>query len=478
MDTFFQYLKTNKRAREILTGENNAFTVSKIIALALRQDMGIDKAMSGTGKQVTSPKAFDPNHVSGIPKDLFKFKEVSDLYSLSKNPNTADYETNDSLEKLRLRKAPKFQRRSKYHLREAPLEIDPNDIHWRNTELLTKFMSPSGLIKHNMNSRLPRTVHKKIRNAIRESRRMGLLPSMGFLKPHHRLSLKSLAEDITRDANMNIDLQTGALGYVDDDDTYDYKRDHFTVSLDHHSVYEGFNDGDDINNPAVQKMIFTRIPNPNSTKPKKYQMTEQDEVQEESDLLGNQPMPAELAEMSSFELASLYSKFKKRKQLKERGVNISALDSEKKFTLMASGIADAPLDNIDENIFENSPYFKESHSKMIDQFKNVSEMDMLDLLVAESIRDERSLQNINELGKIVCDESPALMNVSYKEILEQLDTLKQRIPVVQNRGYQGDPESKQSEQRYDGWNNADSEREFVTNILNKFKATNKHGKTE
>lgn len=41
-DPFFQYVKSNKLAREILIKPGEEFTPERIVALALRQDVGID----------------------------------------------------------------------------------------------------------------------------------------------------------------------------------------------------------------------------------------------------------------------------------------------------------------------------------------------------------------------------------------------------------------------------------------------------
>lgn len=51
-DPFFQYIKTNSAARELLVHPNESFTVEKIIDLALRQDVGIDTASSQNRKRV------------------------------------------------------------------------------------------------------------------------------------------------------------------------------------------------------------------------------------------------------------------------------------------------------------------------------------------------------------------------------------------------------------------------------------------
>jgi ribosomal protein S18 len=258
LDAYFQYIKTNRKAREVLIGENREFSVAKIIGLALRQDTGLDKAMSGSGKRIVRKTDPDGNEFANVSKNLYKFQEVNDFFSQKKAPTKDDYQNFDSFEKLRPKRMQTYRIKPKYHIRDAALKIDPNDIHWRNTEMLVNYMTPSGLIKHRMNSRLPSLVHKKVRREITKARKFALLPEIGFLKPHHKLSLKSLAEDLTLDANMQIDLETGGLQSHQTDSTYDYQRDHYTISLENHDLYMDDISGDNINNKYVQKMMFTK----------------------------------------------------------------------------------------------------------------------------------------------------------------------------------------------------------------------------
>jgi hypothetical protein len=51
-DPFFQYLKVNRMAREVLLSPNEEFTVEKVINMALKQEVGIDKSVSMPGKKI------------------------------------------------------------------------------------------------------------------------------------------------------------------------------------------------------------------------------------------------------------------------------------------------------------------------------------------------------------------------------------------------------------------------------------------
>lgn len=239
-------------------GLDREFSVSRIVNLALRQNIGLDKAMSGHGKRIIRKDQSDLTELADVSINMFKFQEIKDFFSQTSIPKKQDYVNFDSMESLRPKKKKNFRIKSKYHLRDLPLRIDPNDIHWRNTEFLVNYMTPSGLIKHRMNTRLPELVHKKMRRAINKARVMSLLPVGGFLKPHHRISLKSLAEDLAADANMHIDLETGGLQPHQSDSTYDFEKDHYTVSMDTHELYSDDITGDSINNEYIQRMMFTK----------------------------------------------------------------------------------------------------------------------------------------------------------------------------------------------------------------------------
>lgn len=51
-DPFFQYIKTNRAARELLIPANALFSPEKIVALALRQDIGVDRSAATIPKNL------------------------------------------------------------------------------------------------------------------------------------------------------------------------------------------------------------------------------------------------------------------------------------------------------------------------------------------------------------------------------------------------------------------------------------------
>jgi ribosomal protein S18 len=66
------------------------------------------------------------------------------------------------------------------------------DIHWRNIELLTQFISKNGGIKSRFVTCLPIAQHKKMKRAIATARSMQLLPNFGFPPPMLNRNLRSL----------------------------------------------------------------------------------------------------------------------------------------------------------------------------------------------------------------------------------------------------------------------------------------------
>ena len=437
MDPFFQYLKSSKRARETLVGPHREFTINSVITLALRQNLGVDKAMSGSGKRVIRKENIHSPEFVGISKDLYKFEDVNDLFSQSKKPKDTDYQNYDSLENLRLKKGYPFKRHPKA-IRQTSVEVDLNDVHWRNTELLSQFMTPVGLIKQRNITRLPKNVHNRIARTIKHSRSMLLLPFNSYLKAEHRISLRSLAEDVAQDANMHVDLQTGTINAEPKDPRYEYNRDHYSVSIDQHSLYHQDQEGDDINSPYVQKMIFTQkhkgIPD------------------------------AELSEISDFDKAVLYTKSKKRKELKRRGVDVDEMIKNRGTRILASSPANAPLDRLDENFFDETPAFRDSFEHMGHAFRNCSEVDVLDFIVAESVHDTEALEELAQASDRMVEADSKIEAKTYQELLNGISNIKKMIPRKQNLANTSDEQAKEHETFYENWNNVQTETEFIRKL--------------
>lgn len=89
--------------------------------------------------------------------------------------------------------------------------INHLDIHWRNTPLLTKFVTASSTIKSRYNNRLPKWQQKKMTNAIKMARTMNLIPYTGFIKSYHKKPLLNIHDDIETSNLRRVDIYTGAI---------------------------------------------------------------------------------------------------------------------------------------------------------------------------------------------------------------------------------------------------------------------------
>lgn len=75
-------------------------------------------------------------------------------------------------------------------------------------------MTASSTIKTRFATCLPRFQQKRIARAIKHSRTLNLLPYTGFLKGHHKRSLKNIYDDIEATTLRRVDLETGAVKIV------------------------------------------------------------------------------------------------------------------------------------------------------------------------------------------------------------------------------------------------------------------------
>lgn len=169
--------------------------------------------------------------------------------------------------------------------------------------------------------------------------------------------------------------------------------------------------------------------------------------------------------MTPLEQATLFSKHKKRQIMRERGVDVERIQEERSFLQMASKISDSPLDNLDANFFEENKAFQANHSAMSKKFENVSELDILDCMVAETIHDSETLHNISELGREVHKKRETLDSISYEMLLDQINEIKQNIPRIQNRTTKQNRETEHNQQEYQNWDNVNFERRFINGIL-------------
>lgn len=191
-DPVFQYLKTNKKAREMVLSPGEEFTAEKVIDFALRQDTGPDrsKALGNLRKKYSHELDEDyqfkmrtgqtyPEQIA--PEDYYWSEKLEEKYDMYKRyfKNQGAYSPKFLPSRDKLRK--KLRR-----------YLNFSDIHFKNTEFLTQFMTPAGQIKNRWQTRLSTTAQKKVSKAIKHARNLNLFPFVGFLLPPHSKNLQPL----------------------------------------------------------------------------------------------------------------------------------------------------------------------------------------------------------------------------------------------------------------------------------------------
>jgi hypothetical protein len=169
--------------------------------------------------------------------------------------------------------------------------------------------------------------------------------------------------------------------------------------------------------------------------------------------------------MSSLEQATLFSKHKKRQILKERGVDVERIQKERSYFQLASRISEGPLDNLDPNFFEENKAFHFNHGEMEKKFENASEIDLLDYIVAETIHDNDSLNNMAGMDNAIKANEKELDSISYEELLSKIQEIKTNIPKKQNVSSIMKSDSEYNEQHYSNWDSVGFEENFIRSIL-------------
>jgi len=89
--------------------------------------------------------------------------------------------------------------------------VTKEDIEWKNTPLITKFLNDTGKLFNRFQTRLPTSVHRKVAKTVKKMRNLGLLPYVGLLKPTDKIPLGSYIEDIEEMHKKTIDPVTGRM---------------------------------------------------------------------------------------------------------------------------------------------------------------------------------------------------------------------------------------------------------------------------
>lgn len=226
MDSFFQKIKNSPEVRKIFLGIHSEYSIGSIISLALRQNVGVDTSSSGTGRRLKEEKtSFNDEEKYIFKKNSIKQKEIKDNFVSDTLPLPEDYKQTDyfgsfkPLRKFRQNKRPETK-------------LNRLDVHWRNTELLTRFMTNIGTIKHSRLTGLSQKNQNLIARAIKVSRGMRLLPYTSNLNSYYKLSLTSIEEDMNLQDDYDINLSNGAIEKKRHSVCYPYNKSHYKGSLE------------------------------------------------------------------------------------------------------------------------------------------------------------------------------------------------------------------------------------------------------
>lgn len=209
-DPVFQFLKTNRSAREMLFKPGQEFTAENIIELALRQDFGPDRSLANNTKDYVAKNEINPiaqwkfkyrkknpylngeAYFAGIRKEKRKFDDLQE--TLGKPPTFI----NRPLSRNELRK--KFMRK-----------VNKKDFHWKKTDLLVQFLTPAGKIMSKYQSRLPTSTHRVMARHIKNAKSMGMFPYIGMIKAVDKMPLTSGFEDLEEYSRKLVDPLTGKI---------------------------------------------------------------------------------------------------------------------------------------------------------------------------------------------------------------------------------------------------------------------------
>lgn len=87
------------------------------------------------------------------------------------------------------------------------------DIHWRNVELLSQFLTPFGNIKSRMRNRLSTSDQKHVKMAIKAARHNCAIPHYGRILGANKRNLTSFEEEVQEIGLQSVNLETGQVYY-------------------------------------------------------------------------------------------------------------------------------------------------------------------------------------------------------------------------------------------------------------------------
>ena len=376
IDPFFQLIKSDLKVRhQLLRNVNLEYNVDNIIKFALNQDIGYDDAASGTGRRIKdthSPYNYDQNQVLE-EAGVYKKVEIEDYYRGESEPTADEYHVKEIIDVMKPLKKP-------IRDGERRVSINEYDIHWRNTELLSKFVSRFCSIKHKRYTRLSPVMHRKVERAIKQSRQLNLLGTYTYLKPHMQKPLRTIAEDIEDDINYDIDVETGAL-YKNTRKKYNWndKNSHFRVSMNYYNKNE---------------------------------------------IIKGKEEPKELKLLK--EAKDYASYLKQQYNLENDNSSI-----ESKLNLHPDHVSSKLDSDIRRFSEEELKRAKASYEQFKNRYKDLSFTDLIDLYIAEINEDVKEIESLRQFSEEIRTGNEE-ESESYEDLLKQIAEIKQKVVVNDN----------------------------------------------
>lgn len=191
-DPVFQFLKDNSKAREMLLGPGEEFTVQKVIDRALRQDTGPDRSKTWSDIEHKYSHEIPDDYEMLIARAKIepdKLKSRDYYWAEDIEARKEEYKTFYGDKKLMFPN--RLPTKQEYRKKNIKL-ISRNDINFRNTEFLAQFMTPAGKLKNRWQTRLTGRMQRKVARAIKHSRNLNLFPFVDMIHQPHKKNLLPL----------------------------------------------------------------------------------------------------------------------------------------------------------------------------------------------------------------------------------------------------------------------------------------------
>jgi len=384
LDPFFQFLKKNRLAREMLFKPGQEFSVEKVIEIALRQDIGLDPALSRKEQNYLYKHQMDDETLFGLARN-----QVSDRKAFDPNAFYAEHHNEMNMGSEILsdphKKYYKFPVTREQARKATFRKIDVLDVHWRNTEFLCKFVGESGKIKNRFQNRLSKAQQRLISRTIRHARTLNMMPYEAFIKPTDKKSLRTLQEDIEDYLKKKINIETGQI-YLDIPGENLASEDPYHVQQPTNYDSEGFTE--------IKDLDFEFMP----------VMPTNDEVK--------------ILE------AQYYASKLKTDELKKKGIDVKKLKELRNEGLNKPGLF-RPVDMEDEPDFseENLKKYAQSFEEFNEKTRNIPVENFIEAYISEKALEPKYIKNVER-----SNEAPK-SNRSKEELLKEIEDIKREFGV-------------------------------------------------